>query len=122
MFTQTPTSRLENKYITLSELTPSGDEIIAAMTVHAGGVPPKIFREPMGAVGAKIVPQNPFALALYCRKIWANGSLFSMLGDEEWVVEGYQKATVDELVGQGKLGAYREMPPAVKEYIFAGLE
>lgn len=38
-----------------------------------------------------------------------------MLGGDVWDVEGYDKVDVEELVGGGLLGGYREMSPAVKE-------
>lgn len=59
---------------------------------------------------------NPFALAWYCRKIWGNGKQAGMVGSDVWDVGGRRKAGLRELIVDGQLGSYRDIPPPVDEY------
>lgn len=61
----------------------------------------------------------PGVLAYYCRKIWGTGEQGGMTGGDGdvWDVEGYEKVDVEGLVVGGLLGAYREMPPAVGDFL-----
>ncbi|KAJ0277615.1 hypothetical protein CBS470a_010185 [Colletotrichum nupharicola] len=57
-----------------------------------------------------------FTLSWYCRKIWGTGQQAQMVGTDLWEVEGYKKGTLKDLIVDGKLEHYREMPPQVREY------
>lgn len=65
---------------------------------------------------------SPFALAFYCRKIWASGEQCGMVGYDFWEVRGYEKATLRGLLVQGELGEYRQLPPEVLGFFEEGVE
>lgn len=119
IFAATPISQLENRAIALCELAPTGSEIEAALEAKHG-VAPQVsthsFDRVNGEVEGGLQSGSPFALAWYCRKIWATGQQSQMVGTDFWEVDGYDKATLEGLVVRGKLEAYREMPPQVAEY------
>jgi hypothetical protein len=58
---------------------------------------------------------SPTALSWYCRKAWAVGDVVRGLGNDIWEVEGYQNATLRELLLEGKLEPYKDIPPQVKQ-------
>ncbi|CCF41406.1 hypothetical protein CH063_00396 [Colletotrichum higginsianum] len=119
IFAATPISQLENRAIALCELAPTGREIEAALEAKHG-VAPQVSTHSLdrvnGEVEGGLQSGSPFALAWYCRKIWATGQQCQMVGTDFWEVDGYDKATLEDLVVRGKLEAYREMPPQVAEY------
>ncbi|WQF76489.1 Putative NmrA-like domain, NAD(P)-binding domain superfamily [Colletotrichum destructivum] len=119
IFAATPISQLENRAITLCELAPTGKEIEAALEARHG-VAPQVSTHSLdkvnGEVEGGLQSGSPFALAWYCRKIWATGQQCQMVGTDFWEVDGYDKATLEDLVVRGNLEAYREMPPQVAAY------
>ncbi|KAJ0161116.1 hypothetical protein CTA2_6759 [Colletotrichum tanaceti] len=119
VFAATPVSQLENRAIALCELAPTGREIEAALEAKHG-VAPRVSAHSLGRVDGEVEgglqSGSPFTLAWYCRKIWATGQQCRMVGTDFWEVDGYDKATLEDLVVGGKLGAYREMPLQVVEY------
>ncbi|KAK6209758.1 hypothetical protein QIS74_11342 [Colletotrichum tabaci] len=119
IFAATPISQLENRAIALCELAPTGREIEAALEAKHG-VAPQVSTHSLSRVNGEVEgglqSGSPFALAWYCRKIWATGQQCQMVGTDFWEVDGYDKATLEDLVVRGKLEAYREMPPQVAEY------
>ncbi|KAL6408727.1 hypothetical protein AUP68_07673 [Ilyonectria robusta] len=122
IFSSTPISDLKNRVIGLSELKATGDDIIASFELKHGKKP-EIFKHSSKKVEDEfeyaISNGIPFSLAWYCRKIWGNGQLETMIGTDIWEVPGYSKVSLDDLIVEGKIGAYREMPPPVLEYFDA---
>lgn len=41
------------------------------------------------------------------------------VGDDIWDVKGYEKATLDELLVEGKLEPYRDLPPQVTQAFYS---
>ncbi|KAK8039429.1 NAD(P)-binding protein [Apiospora rasikravindrae] len=117
LFARTPVARLANRDIGLSEVRATGEEIRAALEKRHGGVPPQVIVNDLERVdreiGTRIAmgPPEPLALTYHCRKAWGTSQLVEGVGKDVWEVEGYQEATLEELIVQGKLGAYREIPP-----------
>lgn len=64
---------------------------------------------------------KPIALAFYCRKIWGTGQQAKMIGTDIWEVPGYQKVTLTELLVDGKLENYRDMPVIIGETLLSVL-
>lgn len=83
------------------------------MTAKYGKMP-EIARRPLASTDDAIASGHPFALAAYCRKLWATGQITSMLG-ELYEVKGYQKKTLQQLVVDGELEPYKELPSFVTE-------
>lgn len=119
IFATTPIPQLENRAIGISELTPTGKDIAAALEAKHGTAP-QVFSHKLENINAQVEDGlksgSLFTLAWYCRKIWGTGQQVKMVGGDIWEVEGYQKATLEDLIIRGKLEAYREMPPQVGAY------
>jgi hypothetical protein len=47
----------------------------------------------------------------YLRKIWGIGKHQELIGKDFWEVQGYHKASLEGLVVEGRLAAYRDLPP-----------
>ncbi|KAH6660820.1 hypothetical protein BKA67DRAFT_549289 [Truncatella angustata] len=113
IFASTPVSQLLNRQIGLSEVRATGVEIHAALR-RKHGEPPQIITHTLEQVDLEIETRaaagSPLALAYYCRKSWATGRLVSGIGKDIWEVQGFCKATLDDLIVKGKLGSYREIP------------
>lgn len=58
---------------------------------------------------------TPTGISWHCRKAWGVGDFVKGIGEDIWEVEGYQKATLRELLVEGKLEPYRDVPPEVKQ-------
>lgn len=120
IFARTPISTLQNRTLTLSELTPTGHQIASVLTQkHSSRT--LTTTETLASTNKKIETGlesgMPAVLAYYCRKIWGTGEQGGMLGGDIWHVEGYEKVDVQELVGEGLLGEYREVPAGVWEFL-----
>lgn len=72
------------------------------------------------ALNEAIETGSPFALGLYCRKIWATAEQAKMIGTDVWEVENHPKATVSSLIAEGSLKPHREVPAEMKGF-FTGL-
>ncbi|KAH7076340.1 hypothetical protein BKA63DRAFT_542365 [Paraphoma chrysanthemicola] len=116
IFARTPILHLRNRHIGLSELTPTGEEIAEALNLRHG-TPPKIIRHNMTSVNTEIETcveaGNPMALLWYCRKLWGIGRHLDMVGSDIWDVKDFPKASLHELVVEGRLSAYRDMPAQI---------
>jgi len=117
IFASTPIAQLQNHVICLSELQPTGEDIAAAMGKKYGA-PPAITVESLEDVtesfNAALEHGKILALAMYLRIAWAAGwEVRSMEGLEMWNVPGYRKVTLEELIVDGKLERYKELPPPV---------
>ncbi|KAJ7491761.1 hypothetical protein B0H11DRAFT_2007756 [Mycena galericulata] len=122
IFATTPPSQLANRAIGLSELTPSGREVAAALEKKHGAAP-QILAHSIEKVDAEIEngikAGRPLTLSWYCRKTWGTGLHVEAVGSDIWEVEGYRKLTLEELIVGGQMEGYREMPPPVLEAVLA---
>lgn len=119
IFASTPISQLKGRDIALSELRPTGTEIAEAFTCKFNAAPiikTEATEHIVQALGEAIETNNPFSLALYCRKIWATGEQAKMIGEDIWDVEKYHKASLSSLIVEGGLRLYRSMPEEVRSY------
>ncbi|PYH89166.1 NAD(P)-binding protein [Aspergillus ellipticus CBS 707.79] len=97
IFASTPISQLKDRDIALSEFRVTGNEIAEALTqkFNASTLSKSDSKKHIiQDTDEAIEKGHPFALALYCRKIWATGEQVKMNGDDVWDVEGYPKATI----------------------------
>ncbi|CAI7674985.1 unnamed protein product [Penicillium discolor] len=119
IFASTPISQLEDRDLALCELSPTGTEIAEALTQRFGAAPlskSESEEHIVQALNEAVETTNPFALALYGRKIWATGEQAKMIGDDVWDVKNYSKATISCLVAESKLKPYRAMPAEVRGF------
>jgi hypothetical protein len=117
IFGDTPIEKLEDRTFTLSELRPTGHDIEKALATKFG-VPPAKCTIPIEKVSIQVDEMikkgEPGALAWYTRKNWGNGDQLRFLSTDVWEVEGYLKATVEDLLVEDKLEEYRPLP---KEFL-----
>lgn len=124
IFASTKVDELKNRVIGLSELQPTGNEVLEALSKKfntppaTGLVPTTLVSQQIGQL---LEEGNPLALPYYCRKIWGTGQQIAMVGSDIWEVAGYSKSTLTELIVDGKLGEYRGMPPAVRSLLLSPL-
>ncbi|OJZ86344.1 hypothetical protein ASPFODRAFT_716291 [Aspergillus luchuensis CBS 106.47] len=120
IFTTRPIHTIQNRTITLSELAPTGMEIAAIMR-EKNGRDPSIVTRSLEEINQRIEDslskESNLAVPAYCRKMWGTGEMMKMLPDDLWEVEGYRKATLEDLVIGGKLDSYRVLPDHVLEYL-----
>ena len=119
IFASTPISQLQGRDLALSELRATGNEIADAFASKFKAAP--IIKSEsedhiVQALDEAIKTGNPFAFALYCRKIWATGEQAKMVGKDIWDVEGYSKETLSSLIVEANLKPYRSMPGEVRDY------
>ena len=62
---------------------------------------------------------SPLAMSWYIRKTWGEGKLVLALGEDIWDVEGFEKATLNQLLIEGKMKPYRNVPPQVIQVLNA---
>lgn len=125
IFTTTPVAEISNRAIGLVELAPTGAEIAAALE-EKHGKEPKIFRQSIEKVEEDFSHRldsdlSALAPAWYYRKLWGTGELTSLLGSDIWDVPRYKKATLEDLVVNGKVGHYRDLSrvlPYLEEAMF----
>lgn len=119
IFGDSPIEKLEERTLSLSELRPTGHDIQKALTTKFG-VPPAQLTIPIEQVSTRVDEMikkgEPGALAWYTRKNWGNGDQLKFLGTDIWEVEGYIKASVEDLLVEDKLEEYR---PLGKEFLDA---
>ncbi|KAL3292608.1 NmrA-like family protein [Colletotrichum asianum] len=119
IFTKTPIAQIQNRAIALTELSPTGGDVANALK-EKNGEPPEVFNHSLKKINGEIedglASGSLFTLSWYCRKIWGTGQQANMVGTDLWEVEGYKKASLKDLIVDGKLEHYREMPPQVREY------
>ncbi|KAH8632622.1 NmrA-like protein [Alternaria alternata] len=125
IFTTTPVAEISNRAIGLVELAPTGAEIAAALE-EKHGKEPKIFRQSIEKVEEDFSHRldsdlSALTPAWYYRKLWGTGELTSLLGSDIWDVPRYKKATLEDLVVNGKVGHYRDLSrvlPYLEEAMF----
>lgn len=125
IFTATPIDEIKNRTLTLCELSPTGDEIAAALTEKFGSRTLSTF-EPIGSINDKVETAlstgNRFALAYYCCKVWGTGQQAAMVGSDVWDLKQYPKASLRSLIVDGQLEAYRAMPVEVEQFFASHFE
>ncbi|KAF3056305.1 hypothetical protein GL218_06512 [Daldinia childiae] len=117
IFATTPLEQLQDRAIGLSELRATGKEI-AAVLKKKHGAEPQIFRHSSEKIDNEldkaIKSGSPMALSWYCRKAWGEGLIVKGVNDL-WEVEGYRKATLEDLLLGGKLEPYRDVGPEMSK-------
>lgn len=117
IFATTPIAEISNRAIGLVELAPTGEDIAAALQ-KKHGKKPKIFRQSIEKVMEEFSARlksdlSALAPAWYYRKLWGTGELTSLLGSDIWDLPSYKKATLDDLIVEGKVGRYRDLSHAL---------
>ncbi|KAK1467653.1 hypothetical protein CCUS01_07184 [Colletotrichum cuscutae] len=119
IFASTPIAQLQNRSISISELKVTGEHVATTLE-KKHGVPPRLSSLSLERVNSEVEEGlksgSLFTLAWYCRKIWGTGQQAKMVGTDIWEVQGYEKATLGDLIVDAKLEAYRQLPPQVAEY------
>ncbi|KXH34388.1 hypothetical protein CSIM01_00299 [Colletotrichum simmondsii] len=119
IFASTPIAQIQNRSISISELKVTGEHI-AAISEKKHGAPPRLSSLSLERVNSEVEEGlksgSLFTLAWYCRKIWGTGQQAKMVGNDLWEVQGYNKATLENLIIDGRLEAYRQLPHQVVEY------
>ncbi|PYH76965.1 NAD(P)-binding protein [Aspergillus uvarum CBS 121591] len=119
IFASTSIDRLKNRTLALAELRPTGNDIAAALSEKFGAAS-LTTSESIPSINAKIEAAldtgKGFALPYYCRKIWGTGQQANMVGSDVWDDPKLAKASLQELLVEGKLQDYREPPPGVNEF------
>ncbi|XEV07472.1 hypothetical protein FSHL1_012759 [Fusarium sambucinum] len=116
IFTRNPIAEIRNRAIGVIELAPTGEEIAEALR-RKHGEEPKIFTQSVEKAvedfHTHLTSGHPIlsrlSAAWFYRKLWGTGELTSMLGSDIWDVPGYRKATVDDLIVEGKVNPYRDL-------------
>lgn len=118
IFARTPPAQVQGRAIGLSELQATGNEVASALK-RKHGADPQIFAHSLEKVEkevhACIERGIPLSLPWWCRKAWGNGTSTKGIDQDTWEVEGYQKATLEGLLVDGKLKPYRFLPPPAIE-------
>ncbi|KAL7625745.1 hypothetical protein AAE478_004968 [Parahypoxylon ruwenzoriense] len=92
----------------------TGQEIFSALEKKYGTSPQKFthsLEKVENEIQACIKVGNRPTLAWWCRKAWGNGTSVKSVGEDIWEVEGYKKTNITELVVDGKLESYKDLPP-----------
>ncbi|KAI8960081.1 NmrA-like family protein [Daldinia sp. FL1419] len=115
IFASTPVEQLQDRKIGLAEFRATGEEIAAALK-KKHGAEPQIFRHSLGKIDNEldnaIKTGSPLSLSWYCRKAWGEGIIAKGVTNL-WEVEGYKKATLEDLLLGGKLEPYRDVGPQI---------
>ncbi|KAI1817020.1 NAD(P)-binding protein [Poronia punctata] len=121
IFAQTSPDELQGRAIGPSEFKATGRDI-AAVLQEKHGVEPQKFYHSIEKVDSQLeddfINGRPTALSRHCRKAWGTGELVKGLGKDIWEVPGYKKATLRELLLEGKLEPYKELPPQVTQLFY----
>ncbi|PWY81596.1 NAD(P)-binding protein [Aspergillus sclerotioniger CBS 115572] len=125
IFASTPIEKIKNRTLALCELSPTGDDIVAALTEKFGSrtlTTAETIESINDKVETALSTGNPFALAYYCRKIWGSGQQAAMVGTDMWDLEQYPKASLRGLIVDGQLGSYRGLPVEVEQFFASHFE
>ncbi|KAN0098993.1 NAD(P)-binding protein [Hyaloscypha variabilis] len=114
IFASTPPSQLQDRAIGLSELKATGQQIYEALR-KKHGAEPQTFTHSLEKVDTEISKElergSPLAAVWWYRRVWGAGQNVPNVGRDIWEVDGYPKVTLDELLVEGKIQPYREVPP-----------
>ncbi|KAH7240458.1 hypothetical protein B0J15DRAFT_538082 [Fusarium solani] len=116
IFTGNPIPEISNRAIGVIELAPTGEEIAEALR-KKHGEEPKIFTQSVEKATADFHTHRTSN-----HPLWGTGELTSMLGSDIWDVPGYRKATVDDLIVEGKVNPYQDLSrylPYLEEAMFS---
>ncbi|KAI1767518.1 NmrA-like family protein [Hypoxylon sp. FL1150] len=122
IFASTPPAQLQGRIIGLSEIKATANEIVAALKRKYGKEPEIIahsLEKVENEVDTCIEKGVPLSLAWWCRKTWGNGKLVKGVGDDIWEVKGYEKATLEGLLVDGRLESYRNVHPQVTQAFYS---
>jgi hypothetical protein len=79
------------------------------------GNPPQIIKHTIEQVDnefeSDLQQGNLLAMSWYIRKLWGIGKQVELTGNDLWEVDGYKKASLEELIVGGRLAGYRNLPP-----------
>ncbi|KAH8886599.1 NAD(P)-binding protein [Thozetella sp. PMI_491] len=122
IFACTPPAQLGNRAIGLSEMQVTGEEVAAALEKKHGKQPAtfthsseKIEKE----IETSLQQGSPGAAIWFYRRAWGTGKQVQQIGTDLWEVEGYQKQTLEDLLVDGQLEKYRDVPPHMMEGLHA---
>ena len=122
IFAKTPVDEIKNRAIGLSELIVTGSDIFQALH-RKHNSPPKVFRQSLDQVDEEVSTRlskgDRVAIVFVYRRPWGSGTQIDLVGNDIWEVEGYKKATLDELLVEGKMEPYKDFPPQFTEAISA---
>ncbi len=94
----------------------TGNEIAAALE-KKHGKKPEIFIHSLEKIKQEMeaaLQQGSPAAAIWSYRLgWATGRQTKLIGTDIWDVEGFPKQTLEGLLVDGQLEAYRVMPPQV---------
>ncbi|XWW98406.1 hypothetical protein V2A60_006406 [Cordyceps javanica] len=122
LFASTPISELSGRIFGISELSPTGDEIAKALEAKYGQKPEILYHSLQKIdqeIDLALDNGSPGATVWYYRRLWGAGKLPHLMGSDIWTVPDYRKMSLDELVVQDKLEAYRNLPQPVLERLLA---
>ena len=118
IFCTTPIAKLQDRIIRLCEFRATGSEITDALRRRHGKAP-EIFRQSLAAVeqeiDARLAKGDMTAVALSYRHPWGEGTNNKYNPEDVWTVKDYPKTTLDEVVVQGQLGSYKDLPSKLAE-------
>lgn len=114
IFSATPIDQISNTAIWLCEFQATGGEIAQALGRKHGSAP-TIFRQSLATVermiDTRLAKGDMTAIALTYRYPWGEMTEDKHSGEKLWTVKDYRKTTLNEVVVEGKLGHYKELPP-----------
>ena len=114
IFAESPIAQIQNRAIGLTEFLATGSDIAKALE-RKHGAPPQVYRQSLEQVDkeiqSRITKGDMTALVFVYRRPWGEGKQVELVGNDVWDVKGYEKATLEELVVEGKLEPYKEFPP-----------
>lgn len=100
----------------------TGEEVRAALE-KKHGTPPQVSVDSLENIDQEIEERirqgAPIAMAFYCRKSWATGQTVPGIGKDIWEVAGFEKTSLDDLIVNGKLEHYKDLPSVVSEALSA---
>ncbi|KAF7525632.1 hypothetical protein G7054_g11008 [Neopestalotiopsis clavispora] len=114
IFAATPPEKLAGRTIGISELQVTGREIAAAMTKKSGQSPTEFhhtLQEVEDNIDSCLKTNSPLAAVWDYRRVWGNGEHVKMIQPDVWEVPNYEKATLEDLLVNGKLEPYKDVDP-----------
>ncbi|KAI0402660.1 NAD(P)-binding protein [Xylaria palmicola] len=118
IFARTPPAQLQGRAIGITELRATGVEITAVLKEKHGAEPQKFthsLAKVDGEIDRCVQTGHPTALSWYCRKAWGTGDIARRMRGDIWEIKGYKKASLRELLLEGMLEPYKDIPPQVKQ-------
>lgn len=89
------------------------------------GSPPQVIKHSIEQVNnefeSDLKQGKLLAMSWYIRKLWGIGKQIELTGSDLWEVDGYRKASLEELIVGGRLAEYRNLPPKQLSAIMQGV-